>query len=91
VFLSVYSYINETERAGTTVTWEGMYAFRISARHWLLCLKLHFILKIAAARFSETLVSYRITSRSHNTESIDLIFTALKTWDIEVFIFHLPV
>jgi len=38
------------------------------------CLHLLFTLKIQAARFSETLVSYRKTLRCHKTEDLDLNF-----------------
>jgi hypothetical protein len=36
------------------------------------CLHLHFILKMLAARCSETLVMYRTTTQCHNPEDLDL-------------------
>jgi len=35
-------------------------------------------LKMVAARFSETLVPYHITTRRHNSQHHDLIFIAIK-------------
>jgi hypothetical protein len=36
------------------------------------CLHLHFTLKMEAARLSETLVSYYMTTQYHNPEDIDM-------------------